>query len=180
MRKVLWAIFLLLFFQVSVVIAQENSTDSSTTARVNYELPYPGILPDHPLYFLKVIRDRVIKFLINDPIKKAEFNMLTSDKRLYAGAFLVDKGKYQLAVSTISKSNNYFFEVIDQLNRAREEGKNTSDLLKKMKLSALKHKETIEDLEERIDKKYLRELTEEKKRAEDFEKSVNLILKKNN
>ena len=48
--------------------AQEEITES-----VNYQLPYPGrILPDHPLYFLKMIRDRIWLFFTTNSLKKAE------------------------------------------------------------------------------------------------------------
>ena len=54
------------------------------TPTPNYLLPYPGMLPDNPLYMLKAMRDRVINFLIADSQKKAEFYLLQSDKRLNA------------------------------------------------------------------------------------------------
>ena len=45
-----------------------NATESSIiiSQRVNYELPYPGMLPDNPFYFLKVLRDGIVKLLINE------------------------------------------------------------------------------------------------------------------
>ena len=47
-----------------------------------YPLPFPGILPNHPLYFLKVVRDTLIEKMITNEIKKAEFYILQADKRL--------------------------------------------------------------------------------------------------
>ena len=45
-----------LVFAQQVESAQtEAATDS---AKINYDLPFPGILPDNPLYKLKILRDR--------------------------------------------------------------------------------------------------------------------------
>ena len=46
---------------------------------IDYALPYPGILIDHPLYFLKNIRDLIMERIITEPGKKVEFAILQSD-----------------------------------------------------------------------------------------------------
>src|SRR5579883_115828 len=88
------ASFLLFFivFPKHVVFAADSSQSagSSQSAAVSptgvpdYVLPYPGILPDNPFYFLKVLRDRLILFFISNPTKKSSFYLLQSDKRLEA------------------------------------------------------------------------------------------------
>ena len=82
---------------------EKEATQSSQPEIDEYPLPYPGILPDNPLHFLKALRDRIILMLMSDPVKEAEFNLLTSDKRIYAAQLLADKGKGQLSISTLSK-----------------------------------------------------------------------------
>ncbi|MBI3428503.1 MAG: hypothetical protein HY050_00285 [Actinobacteria bacterium] len=72
-----------------------------------YLLPFPGILPDHPLYFLKQIRDGILDRLIVDPLRKAEFHVLQADKRLAMGKLLVEQGKGALGETTISKGEKY-------------------------------------------------------------------------
>lgn len=47
-----------------------------------YELPFPGILPNHPLFFLKSLRDFLIEKTITNDVKRAEFYILQADKRL--------------------------------------------------------------------------------------------------
>ena len=54
---------------------QAGNVQMTTETTVKYELPYPGILPDNPLYFLKQIRDWIMERLITDPLKKIEFYM---------------------------------------------------------------------------------------------------------
>lgn len=145
-------------------------TVSPTPAPIVYELPYPGILPDHPLYPLKALRDRVIRFLINDPLKKAEFSLLNADKRLNAGIFLIQKKKYSLAASTISKSNNYMHDAISNVRKAKELDKNASSLVSKIRLSLTKHQQLLSDLEKGADSSYAKELSSEGKRLVEFEK----------
>ncbi len=173
----------LLFFSFSVGFvfshpghdhSEPESASDSAEIFVQYELPYPGMLPDNPLYFLKTIRDRVVSFLITDPIKRAEFNLLTSDKRIYAAVLLVEKGKEELAVDTLSKSNNYFHEAILALDRAKEKGRDIHSMQGSLHTSVKKHQQVVsrqlvphisESLENRVDL--------ESERLEEFEKLVN-------
>ncbi len=81
----------------------------------NYALPYPGMLPDHPLFFLKQIRDRVMELLISDPIKKAEFYLLQADKRL-SMALMYDEGKKKDSVLfMIAEDIQYYMKLSDIL-----------------------------------------------------------------
>lgn len=75
--------------------------------KIEYTLPYPGMLPDHPLYNLKRVRDYILERLIADPVKKSEFYILQADKRLQMGVYLAARGKNELAETTISKGEKY-------------------------------------------------------------------------
>lgn len=90
-----------------------------TSEKVVYELPYPGILPDNPLYFVKIVRDRIIEFLTRDNIKKAQLYLLFSDKRAASALVLVQNGKNSLAITTLSKGEKYFDQIplFDQLKK---------------------------------------------------------------
>lgn len=140
-------------------------------ARVEYDLPYPGLLPDNPLYNFKALRDRIIEILISDPAKKGEFFLLSSDKRFNAGVFLIIKGKNDLGVLYISKSNNYMSMAIAQSTQAGARGKQD---LQKMKLSIQKHEEVINELKPKVDTKNRTKLSYELDRLKQFA----LLLKK--
>lgn len=79
----------------ATVVSSKSAMPTPTPMpqKVEYILPYPGILPTHPLYVLKTIRDRIIEFLITDPVRKAEFYILQADKKLNMGVFLTNTGK---------------------------------------------------------------------------------------
>jgi hypothetical protein len=71
----------LLFVKSDVVVAKE-ATGSASIENVEYYLPYPGLLPDNPLYYLKAIRENIQKFFISDPLRKAQFDLLQANKTL--------------------------------------------------------------------------------------------------
>lgn len=146
MRKILivvLSIIVPLLFAGSTSFAQI----ASESAQNNYQLPYAGLLPDSPLYFLKALRDKVEEFLISDPQKKSEFDLLSADKRLSVGIALFDKKEYSLSESTISKGGNYMEDGIFQMQKAKSEGRQIDpSLLVSYDLSTKKHKEVINGL----------------------------------
>jgi len=115
--------------------------------KVIYDLPYPGILPDNPLYTFKIIRDRVMEIMTRDYLKKAELYLLFSDKRAAMAMALADNGKDKLAVSTLSKGEKYFEKIPDILKTSKKQGVSpSSDLINRLKLSNSKHREIAQDL----------------------------------
>lgn len=176
MKKILLlAVFLSLLLIPFQVFAQVESSPSAQTL-VDYTLPYPGLLPDSPIYFLKTARDRIISFLISDPLKKAEFNLLQADKRLAAGVYLANKNKYGLANTTISKGENYFESAIAKAEEAKKLGFVVSSLAANLQNSARKHQEVIKELEEKTKGELRAKFGQEAKRAAEFEKKAKLIL----
>ncbi len=115
--------------------------------KVVYNLPYPGLLPDSPLYITKIIRDRITDFLTRDNLKKAELYLLYSDKRAAMSLFLARKGKNQLAIDTFTKGEKYFLKIPNLLTSAKKQGNQApSNFIQILKLSNAKHKELIEEL----------------------------------
>ncbi len=115
--------------------------------RVIYNLPYPGLLPDHPLYFLKAIRDRFLDMSTRDYLKKAELYLLLSDKRVAMALALADEGKDNLAVSTLSKAEKYFLKIPPLLQTSRKQGVTaTAELVDRFKLSNAKHRMVASEL----------------------------------
>lgn len=149
---ILFLISLLLLLPRAILAQEETETsEASPSPKIEYVLPYPGILPDHPLYFLKVLRDRILDLLINDPLKRIEFNLLMADKRLNMGVFLIEKGKSSLAESTVSKGEKYFLKAIEEKNKAEDQSREVNqDLPNKIKEAALKHEEIILELLEKV------------------------------
>lgn len=114
---------------------------------VDYNLPYPGrILPDSPLWPLKAFRDKLWHFVTINDSKEAELSLLCSDKRLGMAKILFEKGKPELAFSTLTKGEKYFEQAFLHEEMAREKGENTTEVLNKIALSALKHRQVIDEI----------------------------------
>lgn len=136
--------FLCFVFLTSFSFAREEKTSSpAAKPKTEYSLPYPGILPGHPLYPLKMLRDQIMGRFITDPIKKAEYKLLMADKRLNSGVSLLEKGKPELAEETFSKGEKYLEEALDETEKAQKQGRDTAALTSKLSLAILKHNEVL-------------------------------------
>jgi hypothetical protein len=114
----------------------------------DYELPYPGILPDNPLYILKNLRNSIQLLMAQDALEKAKVNLQLSDKNISASLELTKKGKSKLAAETALKAEELFNRSVTIIEKGEEtikteERKKFIDLLIK---SNLKHRETLEFL----------------------------------
>jgi hypothetical protein len=143
--------------------AQE--TGEKIIKEVDYIFPYPGILPDHPLYWLKMIRDRVQLIVFTPPAKKTSRLLHYADKRAAATLQLLKKGKIQLALTTFTKAEKYleraFLHVHDIKNTT------TKDVLKK---ALLKHKEVLESFEDNMSKDLYMRIESKHQRMENISK----------
>lgn len=124
--------------------------NASKSAVIKYDLAYPGILPDNPLYKLKVLRSKIIEFLINDPSKKIGLYLLQADKGILATAILVDKNKINLAGDTALKAENNMTLLTYELYKLKQ--KPGSDFIQKLKTASLKHQEVLSSLINRLHK----------------------------
>lgn len=169
-----FSIFLLSFsfFSFRSYAAAGDLSATPSSQQINYDLPYPGLLPDSPLYFLRIIRDRVVGFLISDPLKKSEFDLLQADKRLNAGIYLFNKGKISLSISTISKAENYFGEAIDKMEEAKKQGEAIKDMREKLNNASEKHEQELGILTGKADGKDKSDFENESKRITNFEQRL--------
>ncbi len=120
---------------------------SESDMRINYELPYPGkILPDHPLWFIKALRDRLWILATTSNSKKAELYLLFSDKRLESARILFEKGKADLAFSTLTKAEKYLELAQKKEESNRQKGLDTKNFLSKLANASLKHRQVINNI----------------------------------
>lgn len=110
---------------------------------VDYDLAWPGLLPDHFLYPFKMVRDKIWLFLTSSPLKKAELLLRLADKRIWSAQMLVDKGKIELGVTTATKAVKYLQQAVDQEKVAQEAGKDTVAFLERLSQATLKHEEIL-------------------------------------
>ncbi|OGG11694.1 hypothetical protein A2Z00_00705 [Candidatus Gottesmanbacteria bacterium RBG_13_45_10] len=121
--------------------------EDAAMEKVEYTLPYPGILQDNPLYFLKNIRDRIMDMLISDPVHKAEFYILQTDKHLSAGMMLSTQGKTVLSESVIASGEKYMENAVNGLKTYKNQGKKVPPyLVDRLTQSTAKHNEVLEEM----------------------------------
>ena len=114
-----------------------------TPSPVNYALPYPGILPGHPLYFLKLLRDRILLFLIKNPVRQVEFRTLLADKRLNSAIYLMDQGKSEVALNTLGEATGYLRDAENLLFEISAGTPEINNLKDRVEKSLAKHQEVI-------------------------------------
>jgi len=114
--------------------------------KVDYYLAYPGLLPDHPLYWAKMIRDRIWGWLIRDSQQEINWLMLMADKRLGAAKALIEGNKVDLGLTTASKGEKYLERAAVELKKAEIRGENMTELKAKLLLASQKHAEVLQQL----------------------------------
>lgn len=112
--------------------------------KVEYYLPYPGILPDSPVYKVKAVRDQAKLWITFDPIKKAKLQLLYADKRINAAKALMEGGKSALAISTATKAEKYLESAVKASLTNRE-------MLVVLAKSIAKHKEILKTFQPPIE-----------------------------
>lgn len=119
---------------------QEVMASPKTT--VDYYLPYPGILPDHPLYWVKMLRDRSLLWLTRDRISKIEKMVTFADKRIGAAQALIEGGKVPLGVTTATKAEKYLEQAVGEYNKLSND-QLQPELKEKLTKAIAKHEEVL-------------------------------------
>lgn len=120
---------------------------SPSPTHIEYALPYPGLLPDHPLYTLKTWRDRILILLTRDPLKRSQLYLLFADKHMGMGQSLWDGKQYDLATATFIQGEKYLLTSASTLVSLRNENKLPPGVAEKVGLSAKKHEEILNKLQ---------------------------------
>jgi len=127
--------------------ASEQKPITIENKETPYELPYSGLLPDHPLYFLKILRDTILIITTRGNDKKAELYRHLSDKQIVSALRLSEKGKDSLALDHALQAEELFLKIPPLLKiEKKQEGKGSGDLISKLHLSNAKHREVIAEI----------------------------------
>jgi len=176
MTRIIFFFLVFVLTSVSTVYAQAPIASPSASAQASesasYQLPFPGLLPDHPLYIFKTVRDRIIDILIGDPVEKTRFYITSADKRLSASIALVDKGKPQLAETTASKGEEYLARAVASREQAAKEGKDVSTITTKLMNSLNRHESALLDLATKTEGGVKDRFTELSANARQYRESV--------
>jgi hypothetical protein len=171
-----------LFFAAQLTLATAyaqvaSSSSSQTSPTIDYQLPYPGLLPDNPLYFLKMFRDNLTSFFLSKPLDKAQFELMQSDKNIEASYLLVTQqaGKTNLALNTFSQGQDEFANAIDQTIAAKKQGYSITEMSKKLDLSNQKHEQILHLIEQQTGRSSSQTFQVEHNRVETFSKEIKVL-----
>lgn len=141
-------VFCLLFISAKEeIFAKSNSNKNNH----DYSLAWPGILPDSPLYKIKVLRNKIIEKMILTPVKRIEFDLLMADKTIYASKLLLEKREIAKAKETALKGENYYSMLVQDYNKAIQQGKKIPlELDQKITFAAQKHQQIFKELENKV------------------------------
>ena len=135
------------FSQSSNLDGEAIVPDAQEQVDVIYELPYPGrVSPDHPLWPVKALRDKLTLIFTFALDKKSELNLLYADKRLIASKDLFEKDKPELGFTTLTKSQMYLETAYNLDKENREMGDKDTQLLRSIANASLKHRQVIEEI----------------------------------
>jgi hypothetical protein len=131
--------------QAKVEVAEEVATaPAMVIQKTQYYLPYPGILPDSPLYKIKAIRDQISLLLTPNGEQKAKKQLLFADKRINAAQALIDGGKKDLGVTTATKAEKYLEQAVTGTEVLLKKGTDAKSLLLELGNATTKHVEMLE------------------------------------
>lgn len=142
--------------QLAIPVSSDSasgSNDLAAKANDEYILPYPGILPDHPLYIFKKFRDSILEMLISDSVRKVEFYILQSDKEISAADFLRMKNKNTYIIQSIERAIGFKQKAITQAKEIKKQGKEIPGfLVEKLTHSVRKQMDIQRSLETKSEK----------------------------
>jgi hypothetical protein len=133
--------------------AQEKATlfnfENELVTASDYALPYPGLLPDHPLYFIKMIRDRIQLWFTVNAEAKTKLLLHYADKRIASALVLAENGKNGLAVNTAMKASLYFDRAYKQSLSVADEAA-VNELQSTLVNALIKHKQVFQGINARV------------------------------
>lgn len=145
----------------TAVVTSVNATPSpiisaevlgTTTKKVEYLLPYPGVLLDNPLYFLKQLRDVILERLIVDPIRKVEFYILQADKFINMAVYLFDKGKTVLMGKAVQLAEKNISLAVSSATTLKTSGVAIpARVIDRLETATAKYVEVLEELLVKVD-----------------------------
>ena len=140
----------ILLFSVLATTSPKAAESSTVSAHVNYYLPYPGILPDSPLYRIKAARDMLSTWFTFNREKKAEKELFLADKRINAAVFLIEGGKSSIGLTTATKAEKYLEQSVQRAVQLQKSGRDVKSLLGKQAIAIQKHNQILLDFKKSL------------------------------
>jgi hypothetical protein len=113
--------------------------------KIDYNLPEVKILPDNIFYKIVMLGDQLKILSSSGYIKRGNLFTNLSDKRLFAGRAMIDKGKVPLGITTLEKGEKYLERAVNEIVKSEN-----NQEIQKIKTSCLKHEEVLFELSQKV------------------------------
>lgn len=113
-------------------------------------LPVPGMLPDHPLYFLKHSSESIGTLFTFGELADGERSLDLAEKRLSEVSALVAKGEPAIAERTVVRYQEQLERAQTRAEEAKAEGVDADQLLARASVATLNHQAVLADVYERV------------------------------
>lgn len=118
---------------------EEESISLFDIYQVEEELADPGLLPNHPLYFLKTLSENIGTFFTFGQINRVSRQMFLAERRLAEAELLLAQGETERAEKMMNRYQKRFARALVLLERAKEDGQNTDEAMVKIAEKTLRH-----------------------------------------
>ncbi|MCB1118282.1 MAG: hypothetical protein KDK50_06870 [Chlamydiia bacterium] len=114
---------------------------------IEYKLPEAGWLnPQNPVWPIRAAFDKLrLAFTIGES-QKAGVLLYLADHRLAQSVQLAKDGEFDKSVSTLTKAEKYLEAAMQAEYKARIDGAQTGELMNKIYLASIAHKQNIEQI----------------------------------
>ena len=126
----LTALFFLAFF-AKVSYAQIESFPKATDGQINEaveKLPHVRILPSNPLHFFIRVKEKVSRFFNASSVKRAEFDLVLSGKRLKEAYLFTEKNDVANASKSLFQYSRRLEKLTEQMEKAGSQNQDVLEL----------------------------------------------------
>lgn len=150
MKKIFTITLLVGIAFAGIAFAQGTTTTPTSTSTVD-ELPDPGILPGHPLYFVKSLTENIGLAFSFGNVKKSEQLANLAEKRLAEAEALADQGDSERAERALERYSSQFNRAIENARQAEEsENEKIKSVLERVAESTAKHQKVLSEVYEKV------------------------------
>ena len=133
-----FAVLLLVFASTSISSvfgADDYQFPKATEGQISEaveKLPHIRILPSNPLHFFIRVKEKVSQFFNASSVKRAEFDLVLSGKRLKEAYLFTEKSDVKNAGKSLSLYGNRLEKLTEQMEKARSQNQDVLELSEKI------------------------------------------------
>src|SRR3990167_361434 len=129
------ALFFLAFFANGSLAQAHSSFPQVTDGQINEaveKLPHVRFLPSNPLHFFISVKENITRFFNASSIKRAEFDLALSGKRLKEAYLFTEKNDVANASKSLSQYSNRLDKLTEQMEKAGSQNQEVLELSEKI------------------------------------------------